>query len=575
MAHPYQSTVRNLTSPRQPQGRDSLFSWTVGLFVLAGVVVACWLGSFYVTGHPEQPTMYSILRSANQVGAQARFETTAAPQGKFLSAKDAFDSFSQMTSLQLDHENAKLLRNYIRNYKELARPVPYLHGKFVVIQAYSLSKSDFISEGLVVLTQAVDHPQVLVEVICPAPSQQLRAMAASFTPGNEIKFEKTLDLSAVVHVARISGGYFQLSVVPIQYGTLGVRESDLAFSLDPPKQLKVGETLPVIHSIEVNRLMKSTADLRRAHKDAVAQGKVRIIERLEGRVDGDPNAPSSPLPSAIGQLAATRQNARPTASSTPPPLPPSDPPPATTSQPPAATQPASALITETTTPTRDSTPLIPQPELPDMKNPAAIAKTPTPSPLPPQTEPESETPTKPAEGGPAGMNVTSKTGNSSKPDSSQPTKSTPSIPKASLVKAPSPSVTPANTPPANRSTSTEKPPKSAPPLPKALPVASTSTPPTPTNTRPNVNFRDVVSGSIQTPTKKILRGKFVVTATGSNQAVLRPMEDPKLGRVIVEYPRGSIPNNGQVIDADSASLEIVQISQSPDGTKTVRVREAQ
>ena len=160
MATPYQSTVRNLTSPRQPQGRDSLFSWTVGLFVFAGVVVVCWLGSFYVTGHPEQPTMYSILRSANQVGAQARFETTAAPQGKFLSAKDAFDSFSQMTSLQLDHENAKLLRNYIRNYKDLSRPVPYLHGKFVVIQAYSLSKSDFIAEGLVVLTQAVDHPQV-------------------------------------------------------------------------------------------------------------------------------------------------------------------------------------------------------------------------------------------------------------------------------------------------------------------------------------------------------------------------------------------------------------------------------
>jgi hypothetical protein len=53
------------------------------------------------------------------------------------------------------------------------------------------------------------------------------------------------------------------------------------------------------------------------------------------------------------------------------------------------------------------------------------------------------------------------------------------------------------------------------------------------------------------------------------------MDDPKLGRVIVEYPRGSIPNNGQVIDADSAPLEIVQISQSPDGTKTVRVRESQ
>jgi hypothetical protein len=52
------------------------------------------------------------------------------------------------------------------------------------------------------------------------------------------------------------------------------------------------------------------------------------------------------------------------------------------------------------------------------------------------------------------------------------------------------------------------------------------------------------------------------------------MEDPKLGRVIVEYQRGSIPSNGQIIDADSAPLEIVQVSQSPDGTKTVRVRES-
>jgi hypothetical protein len=83
-----------------------------------------------------------------------------------------------------------------------------------------------------------------------------------------------------------------------------------------------------------------------------------------------------------------------------------------------------------------------------------------------------------------------------------------------------------------------------------------------------------VSGAVSTPSQKILRGKFVVTATGANQAVLRPMEDPKLGRVIVEYQRGSLPNNGQVIDADSAPLEIVQISQSPDGTKTVRVRES-
>jgi hypothetical protein len=478
-----------------------------------------------------------------------------------------------MTSLQLDHENAKLLRNYIRNYKDLARPVPYLHGRFVVVQAYSLSKSDFIAEGLVVLTQAVDHPQVLVEVICPAPTQQLRAMAASFTPGNEIKFEKTLDLSAVVHVARISGGYFQLSVVPIQYGSLGIRESNVAFSLDPPKQLKVGETLPVIHSIEVNRLMKSTAELRRAHKDAVAEGKVRLVERLEGRVEGDPSAPSTPLPTASNQIAATRQNPSANPQRPQPQPAPTDLPPTVAAQPLAA-QPTSALISEPSATPREATPLIPQPELPDMKNPAAIAKTPDPSPLPPQLEPEAQPQPKPSEGGPAGLSVTAKTAATPKTESSQPAKNTPSIPKASLVKAPPTSTAPTNASPAARATAIDKSAKAVSTPPKALPVTSPPNPPA-TTARANVNFRDVVSGSIQTPTKQILRGKFVVTATGSNQAVLRPMDDPKLGRVIVEYPRGSIPNNGQVIDADSAPLEIVQISQSPDGTKTVRVRESQ
>ena len=571
MSHPYQSTVRNLTGPRQPQGRDSLFTWTVGLFVLAGVVIACWLGSFYVTGHPEKPTMYRILRSANQIGSPTRFETTAAPQGKFFSAKDAFDHFSQMTSLQLDNENAKLLRNYIRNYKNLARPVPYLHGKFVVVQAYSLSKSDFISEGLVVLTQAVEHPQVLVEVICPAAPGQLRSMATSFTPGTEIKFDKTLDLTAVVHVARISGGYFQLSVVPIQYGTLGIQSSDLAFSLNPPTLLKVGETLPVIHSIEVNRLMKGTAEIRRIHKEAVAQGKVRLVERLGGRVDGDalvPNTLASNIPPAVN-LSSSRPEAKPTTT----PARPQDSP---------ESEPTPALLPENAAPSKESTPRVPQPELPDMKNPAAIAKSEPPSPNP-SVEPSLKDPTTLPEGGPAGMSNTRITTKVTPPpkdpidSSAHLPKPSPAIPKAALVKSPT-------TPPTatQKQPTQEKPAKppqvsvAAPPLPKAIPVLAQTppTPPTPPpSSRTNVHFRDVVAGGGAT-TQKVLRGKFVVTATGSNQAVLRPLGDEKLGRVIVEYARGATPSNGQVVDADSSRLEIVQVSQSPDGTKTVRVKEA-
>ena len=41
--------------PAKEAGRDNLFLWTVFLLLLAALVFACWLGSFYVFGHPEQP----------------------------------------------------------------------------------------------------------------------------------------------------------------------------------------------------------------------------------------------------------------------------------------------------------------------------------------------------------------------------------------------------------------------------------------------------------------------------------------------------------------------------------------
>ena len=156
-----------------------------------------------------------------------------------------------------------------------------------------------------------------------------------------------------------------------------------------------------------------------------------------------------------------------------------------------------------------------------------------------------------------------------------PPKVTASIPKAALVKAPTkaspqkPPTAPDKPIKAPQTSSVSQPP------PKAIPVVAQSSPSgaPPASPRTNVHFRDVVSGAATT-TQKVLRGKFVVTATGANQAVLRPLGDEKLGRVIVEYPRGAIPSNGQVVDADSSRLEIVQVSQSPDGTKTVRVKEA-
>ena len=69
-----------------PEGADGLFGWTVVILLLCGVAVVCWIGTFYVFDHPEQPFNYQLLAKLNKLAPPKRFELTAAPSGEFLGA---------------------------------------------------------------------------------------------------------------------------------------------------------------------------------------------------------------------------------------------------------------------------------------------------------------------------------------------------------------------------------------------------------------------------------------------------------------------------------------------------------
>src|SRR5260370_32162800 len=71
--------------------RDHLFLWTVFILLLIGLAFACWLGSFYVFGHPEKPRPYQLLKKLGKIEAPRRFEVTAAPPGEFLTAQKLFE----------------------------------------------------------------------------------------------------------------------------------------------------------------------------------------------------------------------------------------------------------------------------------------------------------------------------------------------------------------------------------------------------------------------------------------------------------------------------------------------------
>src|SRR5664279_2805853 len=96
----------------QPVRRDNLFAWTVLILLLIGFAFACWIGSYYIFGHPENPRSYRILQKLHKIEPPKRFELTAAPPGEFLSPKKLYDRYVNFSTLQLQNENEELMRNY-------------------------------------------------------------------------------------------------------------------------------------------------------------------------------------------------------------------------------------------------------------------------------------------------------------------------------------------------------------------------------------------------------------------------------------------------------------------------------
>src|SRR5450755_1089199 len=179
----------------RPRRKANLFGWTIIILLLMGAAMAAWLGSFYVFGQPERPDSYRILKKLHKIDPTKRFELTAAPAGEFLTAKQLYDRYIAMSPTELDKINAELIRNYIRNFQSVRGLVPYVVGRFNIMEARKLTEDDVFTSGMIVLAHALDHGETLIEHIYPADSQSLPLMRQTLVLGLEIKLERTHDLS--------------------------------------------------------------------------------------------------------------------------------------------------------------------------------------------------------------------------------------------------------------------------------------------------------------------------------------------------------------------------------------------
>lgn len=228
------------------QGQDNLFLWTVFILLLIGFAFACWIGSYYLFGHPENPRSYAILKKINKIEPPKRFELTAAPIGEFLNPQRIYERFSGMSPLELQRENDLLLRNFINNYQNTKKLVPYVIGRFSILDSYELRASDFFPSGIVALAYATDFPSVILEHIYTTPPSNIAPLQRMLMKGLEIKLERTLDLSAVIHAEKLEDGRLKLTVVPLLYGSYALKQGAGSFSLEPPAETNVAAGLPIL-----------------------------------------------------------------------------------------------------------------------------------------------------------------------------------------------------------------------------------------------------------------------------------------------------------------------------------------
>src|SRR4029450_8497971 len=229
----------------RPPERINYFAWTITILLLTGFALAAWLGSFYIFDQPERPDSYRILQRLHKIDPPKRFQLPAAPAGEFLSAKQLYDRSIGMGSTELARTNAELARNYIRNYQLVRGLVPYVVGRYTIVAARELGPGDVFTSGMVVLANATDSGELLMEHLYPANPDSLPLMKQTLNVGLEVKLERTHDLSSVIHAERLVDGRIMITAVPLLYGRYTVTRGLGTFRLEPPLSLNLAAGWPL------------------------------------------------------------------------------------------------------------------------------------------------------------------------------------------------------------------------------------------------------------------------------------------------------------------------------------------
>lgn len=280
---------------------DNLFAWTVFIVCLALFAVFCWVGSFYVFGHPEKGLSYAVLKKFGKIDAPKRFEITSAPRGKFLGAEELHAHFDPMAKSSLQAESNRLLRNYVRNYQQTKDRVHYVIGEYRIMGVFRLAESNFFPTGVVALAESAENPAVLLELVFPSTAENAPGLARMLQTGQGLQLVKTHDLTAVIGARKLPDGRLSLTAVPLIYGNYTSSTAQGTISLEPPGELNADAGLPILNQAAVDAADENFRNFARR------TGLVRKeIPSVLMRVQRTEAAPSSAVKAATETAAVPR-----------------------------------------------------------------------------------------------------------------------------------------------------------------------------------------------------------------------------------------------------------------------------
>lgn len=226
---------------------DNLFLWTVFLLGLVLLAMMTWVGTSYIFSNPERPWAYRILSKFKKLRPPARFSVAQAPAGEFMTPEKLFTRCAAMSPAEFQEFNTTLMRSFLRNYAAATKqPVPFLAGRFNIMDSYVLGADDLFPSGVVALAVSAEDSKVLIEHVYSAPAATAPLIKRNLPPGTDIELRRTYDLSAVVHATRLPDGHLLLTVVPLNYGSYGFKGTSSGFNLEPPAKLNIAAGFPML-----------------------------------------------------------------------------------------------------------------------------------------------------------------------------------------------------------------------------------------------------------------------------------------------------------------------------------------